>query len=64
MYKGMKNKMLEATTIKDPLKKIEAGMKKTIFICNKELEFTLPDRLRAIELARIQFNDHRNAFYI
>ena len=57
--KGMKQKRLEATTIENPLRKIEAGMKKTIFICNKELEFTLPDRLRAIELAKIQFNDHR-----
>jgi hypothetical protein len=57
--RGMKQKKLEATTIENPLRKIEAGMKKTIFICNKELEFMLPDRLRAIELAKIQFNDHR-----
>ena len=43
------------------MRKIETGVKKTIFVCNKELEYALPERLRAIEMARITFNDHRLA---
>ena len=43
------------------MRKIETGVKKTIFMCNKELEYALPERLRAIEMARITFNDHRLA---
>merc|ERR1712106_373751 len=54
--KGMKGKI-----IKDPLRKIETAVKKTIFMCNKELEYSLPERLRTIEMARITFNDHRLA---
>lgn len=59
--KGMKGKMIEASIIKDPLRKIETAVKKTIFMCNKELEYSLPERLRTIEMARITFNDHRLA---
>ena len=59
--KGMKGKMIEATIIKDPLRKIETAVKKTIFMCNKELEYSLPERLRTIEMARVTFNDHRLA---
>ena len=33
--KGMKGNMIEASIIKDPLRKIETAVKKTIFMCNK-----------------------------
>ena len=47
--------------MKDPLRKIETAVKKTIFMCNKELEYSLPERLRAVDMARLTFNDHRLA---
>jgi len=53
--------MIDASIIKDPLRKIETAVKKTIFMCNKELEYSLPERLRAVDMARLTFNDHRFA---
>ena len=43
------------------MKKIEGAIKKLIFMCNKELEYKLPERLQGIEMARISYNEHRLA---
>ena len=59
--KSLKNKQIESNEIKDPLRRFEAAIKKTIFMCNKELEYKLPERLQCIEMARISYKDNRLA---